>query len=69
MPPVMGGEDFAHYLERIPGCFFFLGCGEVQTNGRGYLHNAAFNLDENCLPVGMTALAALALSYGCSKNT
>jgi len=69
MPPVMGGEDFAHYLERIPGCFFFLGCGVVQTNGRGYLHNAAFNLDENCLPVGMAALAALALSYGCSKNT
>ena len=23
--PVMGGEDFSYYLERVPGCFFFIG--------------------------------------------
>ncbi|WP_432806322.1 hypothetical protein [Lederbergia citrisecunda] len=21
-----GSEDFAYYLEKIPGCFFFIGC-------------------------------------------
>ena len=23
--PSMGGEDFAYYLEQIPGCFFLVG--------------------------------------------
>src|SRR5438045_7544875 len=23
--PSMGGEDFAYYLEKIPGCFFLVG--------------------------------------------
>ena len=21
----MGGEDFAYYLQKVPGCFFFVG--------------------------------------------
>ncbi len=25
LPPVMGGEDFAYYTEKIPGCFLALG--------------------------------------------
>jgi len=27
LPPSMGSEDFACYLERIPGCYFFIGGG------------------------------------------
>ena len=59
--PVMAGEDFSHYLNMVPGCFIFMGCGPCGADGRGGLHNACFRLDEDCLPWGTAALAALAL--------
>ncbi len=47
----MGGEDFAYYLERIPGCFVRLG---AQVEGReGFpAHSSRFDFDEAVLPVG-----------------
>ena len=59
--PVMAGEDFSYYLNTVPGCFIFMGCGSCGADGRGGLHNACFNLDEDCLPWGVAALAGLAL--------
>lgn len=59
--PVMAGEDFSYYLNKVPGCFIFMGCGPCGADGRGGLHNACFCLDEDCLPWGVAALAALAL--------
>lgn len=58
-----GGEDFAWYLEHVPGAFGRLGVAsgdEPQAD----LHSAAFTLDERALLVGTrvmvnTALAAL----------
>jgi amidohydrolase len=47
----MGGEDFAYYLEQVPGCFVRLG---AQAEGReGYpAHSSRFDFDEAVLPVG-----------------
>ncbi len=47
----MGGEDFAYYLERLPGCFVRLG---AQVEGReGFpAHSSRFDFDEAVLPVG-----------------
>ena len=47
----MGGEDFAYYLERIPGCFVRLGS---QVPGReGFpAHSSRFDFDEGVLPIG-----------------
>ncbi len=59
--PVMAGEDFSYYLQKVPGCFIFMGCGPCGEDGRGGLHNACFNLDEGCLTWGVAALAGLAL--------
>ena len=58
--PVMAGEDFSYYLNKVPGCFIFMGCGSCGADGRGGLHNACFCLDEDCLPWGVAALAGLA---------
>jgi amidohydrolase len=59
-PPVMAGEDFAYYLEKVPGAFAFLGCA-----GAGMPcfinHHPSFDLDERCLPLGAELLAGLAL--------
>lgn len=62
--PVMAGEDFSHYQLKVPGCFVFMGCGPCAADGRGGLHSSCFCLDEDCLPWGMAALAALALDRG-----
>lgn len=59
--PVMAGEDFSYYLNTVPGCFIFMGCGSCGADGRGGLHNACFNLDEDCLPWGVAALVGLTL--------
>ncbi len=55
--PSMGGEDFAFFLEKVPGAFIWLGVGE-DTSG---LHTPKFAFDEEVLPRGSALLAALAL--------
>lgn len=54
-PPVMGGEDFAFYTERIPGCFVGLGIRNEQVGSTWGLHHPRFKVDEAALPLG-TAL-------------
>ncbi|HET7478174.1 MAG TPA: M20 family metallopeptidase [Rubrobacteraceae bacterium] len=55
--PSMGGEDFAFFLEKIPGAFIWLGIGEDASG----LHTPQFAFDEDVLPRGSALLAALAL--------
>ena len=62
--PAMAGEDFSYYLNAVPGCFLFMGCGACAEDGRGGLHSSCFCLDEECLPWGVAALASLALDRG-----
>ncbi|MFN3596294.1 MAG: M20 family metallopeptidase [Rubricoccaceae bacterium] len=48
--PSMGGEDFAYYLEQIPGAMVRIGtAGGKQT--RYPLHHARFDIDEAALPL------------------
>lgn len=58
--PVMGGEDFAYFLQKIPGAFFFFGMG----NGMEFPHHhPAFDIDENALPQATLLMTRLALEY------
>ncbi len=56
--PVMGGEDFAYYLQRVPGAFALLGIGDGHPHPH---HSARFDIDERVLPLGVRLLAAVAL--------
>jgi amidohydrolase len=58
--PIMGGEDFAYYLQKIPGAFFFLGMGDGQRYPH---HHPAFDIDERSLPEGVVLLTAIALEF------
>ncbi len=54
----LAGEDMSSYLERVPGCFFFVGCapeGEQRPH-----HSSRFDLDERALGVGVAVLEAAA---------
>jgi amidohydrolase len=49
----MGGEDFAYYLEKIPGCFFFVGSAPNEKELFETPHHCShFNMDEKALLIG-----------------
>ena len=46
--PMTGSEDFARFLEHVPGCFAFVGNGK----GSAPLHNSAYDFNDNGLLYG-----------------
>lgn len=60
--PSMGGEDFANYLARVPGCMFRLGCAPPGL-GAPPLHSPMFDLDERALGFGARILARAAVAW------
>ena len=59
-PRTMGGEDFAYFLEKVPGTFLFLGAGDRIDFPH---HHPAFDIDEKVLPLGTLLMTSLALEY------
>ncbi len=59
VPQIPGGEDFAYFLEKVPGCFAFLGCRNEEKGIIYANHNPKFDIDEEVIPTGMAFLAAL----------
>jgi len=60
--PVMGGEDFAFYVEaQVPGCFVGLGVRNEQIGATHFVHNSRFKVDEEALPIGTALHVAFAL--------
>lgn len=63
MTPVMGGEDFAYYLQHIPGTFFFTGARNEAVGATYPHHHPRFNIDETAMPTAAKTLASAALHY------
>jgi amidohydrolase len=59
--PIMGGEDFAYYLQEVPGTFVFMGGANKKKGIHSKLHTAGFNIDEKALPLGTALLYSLAI--------
>ena len=49
----MGVEDFAYFLEKIPGAFFTLGIRNKEKNIDTQAHNGSFDIDEKALINGV----------------
>lgn len=45
--PNMGGEDFAYYLEKVPGAFMFLSSANPEKGTDVAHHNPKFDVDED----------------------
>jgi len=58
--PIMGGEDFAYYLQEVPGTFVFMGGANKKKGIHSKLHTTQFNIDEEVLPLGTALLYSLA---------
>lgn len=50
--PSMGVEDFAYFLEKVPGAFFYLGTRNEQKQIIHPAHSGLFDIDEDALPIG-----------------
>jgi metal-dependent amidase/aminoacylase/carboxypeptidase family protein len=57
----LGGEDFAWYLERIPGALARLGVRAPGDTVQRDLHQGQFDVDERAISVGIRLLVATAL--------
>ena len=58
----MGGEDFAYYLQEVPGAFFFVGvdrAGEPSVP----LHSDRYDYADDAIGVGVRMFSALVRTF------
>jgi len=55
---LMGAEDFAFYLKKVPGSFYRIGVGNTTD-----IHTPTINIDEKTLPYGAGFMAYLAWKF------
>jgi hippurate hydrolase len=53
--PVMGSEDFAFMLKRVPGCYVFMGNGDSAP-----VHHPAYDFNDEAIPYGVAFWSELA---------
>ena len=63
MEPNLGAEDFACYLQKVPGMFMFLGGGNPERGITAMNHSDRFDMDEAVLPTGIKALLTLTTDF------
>lgn len=63
--PIMGAEDFAYVLEKVPGAMFFLGVAQEGADWQHCcgIHSTRMMVDETVLPRGSAFLAGLAQNW------
>ena len=62
MEPMMGGEDFAYYLEQVPGAFFFVGGGNPEIGAAYPHHHPLFDVDERSMLISGQLFISLVLN-------
>jgi amidohydrolase len=57
----MVSEDMAEILDRIPGCYFYVGSANLERELSYPHHHPRFDFDEAALPYGVALMAGAAL--------
>ncbi len=70
VPQFMGAEDFSFFLEKVPGCYLFLGNGDGDHRLQSYhgmgpcqLHNPNYDFNDALLPVGASYWVKLVQAF------
>ncbi len=58
--PSMGGEDFAYYLEQIPGCFLMVGTRPAGSDDYPPLHSDRYDFTDEALRTSIHLFLAIA---------
>jgi len=60
---MLGGEDFACFLQRVPGCFAWVGCGNAEKGVGAPHHSPRFDIDEEAMLIGAELLERVTREY------
>lgn len=63
MDPGLGGEDFSYYLQKVPGCFYFLGVRNEELDCVHATHSTKFRIDEDSFSVGISVMLNSAVRF------
>jgi amidohydrolase len=61
--PMMGGEDFAYFLQKVPGSFLRLGMRNPKKNAIYPWHHPKFTVDEDVIKIGSAVLAGITFDF------
>jgi len=59
----MGGDDFAEFMRRMPGVYYYVGSANPEKKTNTENHNPNFILDEDVLHIGVEMELGLVLKY------
>lgn len=62
-PVFSGSEDFSYYAEKIPGCFFYIGCKPKGVEKAYFNHHPKFDIDEDALLIASKSVAQVVCSF------
>ncbi|SDM94681.1 amidohydrolase [Paenibacillus sp. yr247] len=62
-PLIMAGEDFSYYLQHRPGCYMFVGAGNIEAGIIHPHHHPKFDIDEKSMLNAANLLLGMALDY------
>jgi amidohydrolase len=61
--PTMGVESFAYFSLEKPAMFYWLGCGNKERGIIHPAHSSMFDIDENCISLGVALHCATAYEF------
>lgn len=59
----MGGDDFAMYQQIVPGCYYWLGTGNVEKDMIYDWHHPKFKIDEQAIEIGVMMMVQAAMNF------
>lgn len=62
-PVFSGSEDFSYYAEKIPGCFFYIGCKPKGVEKAYFNHHPKFDIDEDALLIASKSVAQVVCNF------
>ena len=65
-PALTASEDFAFMLERVPGCYLFIGNGDGRDGNVAsacMVHNPGYDFNDACLSTGASYWVKVAETY------
>ncbi|KEO79190.1 M20 family metallopeptidase [Paenibacillus polymyxa] len=65
---LMPAEDFAYYLERVPGCFMFVGAGNPAKGAVYPHHHPKFDFDEDAMINAVRLFIAMSTGYAAERK-
>ncbi len=60
---MLGGEDFAFFLQRVPGCFAWIGSRNTVKGYDAPHHSPRFDIDEEAMLIGVELLERVTREY------